>query len=66
MENREIEGKRCRRLKGFSRCGSVSDKLKNGFTPLEDCVNHKTRKIERKSRPQSYRSREKKGERERR
>lgn len=42
-----------------------SDKLKNGFTPLKDFVNHKTRRIERKTRPESYRSRVKKKERER-
>lgn len=43
----------------------TSDKLKNGFTPLKDFANHKTRRIERKTRPESYRLRvKKKGERE--
>ncbi|KOS41037.1 hypothetical protein ACN38_g8110 [Penicillium nordicum] len=49
-----------------------SDKLKNGFTPLKDFVNHKTRGIEEEKtqRPESYRSsskkKKKRRERERR
>lgn len=45
-----------------------SDKLKNGFTPLKDFVNHKTRGIEEEKtqRPESYRSSSKKKRKEER